>query len=138
MQLRKNQVLELIAYATSQLGLDRLAVLYPDSDTGREFAGIFRSGAGVYGAVVVSEIDYDPRDKGDDGVCRGGVGVSKPSSSFLSLMHWSPHLESWKRLKSRQSPKQFFLDLRNGMNPIAIRGYGQLLGRRNLRDPVLF
>ncbi|MCB0323197.1 MAG: penicillin-binding protein activator [Bdellovibrionales bacterium] len=122
----QSQVDELLQYGVGEMSLTRYAVLYPDSEFGHEFAALFRSTASRQGARVTVESSYLP---GDETSIR--EAVDKVAGEAADAVFLPDTLESAYPVLAMldESPLKdaVLLGPAQWNDPIAIRGYGQLI-----------
>lgn len=122
----EDQVDELLTYSTSQLGLRRFAVLYPEKSSGREFATIFRDTCRSMGIEIVGEYAYYQGDQDSMRSAVAEASVSAPEAVFIpdSLEGAFGVLEA---LENSELSDAVLLGPAQWNDPVAIRGYGQLI-----------
>lgn len=108
--------------ARTDLGLQRVAILHPDSDAGRELASAFQAELERLGGVIVRQVAYDPQAKDSDpAICAllQITACTKPTKKgpradfdalFLpgdaaTVRRWVPKLAYWG-IKPKRVPGQ--------------------------------
>lgn len=123
---QESQVSELLAYTAGEQNIKTFAILYPESPAGREFSAIFRRTVSRYGARVLGQAGYYPGDEGSVITAVAAVGANPPEAIFIpdSLESAFPILE---QIATSDLADSILLGPAQWNDPIAVRGYGQLI-----------
>ncbi len=122
----ESQVEELLAYATTELQVRSVAILYPESDSGREFLTLFAREAARRNVKVLDQVSYLQGNEisATDAVKR--VELTGAEAVFIpdTLENAFPVLTA---LDTSELNSAVLLGPAQWNDPIAVRGYGQLL-----------
>ena len=137
----EDQVAELVDYSVRSLGIKTFAILYPNSQAGFEFANLFRERVGSRAELIFQE-SYQPGDKAAIEEKLERLALNPPEAIFIpdALENAFQLLSKLREKEEIKDPlteevigyrdnfgKTSVLGTAYWDDPIAVRGYGQLL-----------
>ena len=122
----ENQVDELLNYSTSELHFKTFAVIYPQSAAGHEFAASFKQSAAKFGAKVVADAGYMPQETPSI-MAAVAQATSKPADAVFLPENLEQLQDVLQQLQGSSLSKAVRLGPAQWNDPVAVRGYGQLL-----------
>ncbi len=122
----ESQVRELLSYAVERLGFSSFAIAYPSTVSGEDFASVFEAELLRLGKPAALRVSYVAADEMSIDRSVQELIYGSPEAIFIpdSLENAFPILE---QLQNSDLEKVTLLGPAQWNDPVAIRGYGQLI-----------